>query len=73
MTERLQSMGYLPTAPKKLEADLVHHSEDNLSLDEIQSEAKRLQDIRASLPKKKVKSKTLREKKKRKGKKNDQE
>jgi len=65
LAERLQSMGYLPTAAKKLEADLTHHMENTLSLDEIESEAQRLQNIRASLPAKrakKVKSRTVKQK-----------
>jgi transposase len=71
LAERLQSMGYLPIAAKKLEADLVHHMDNTLSLAEIGSEAQRLQDVKASLPEKKtkkVKSRTV----KRKGKNNDQ-
>lgn len=65
LAERLQSMGYLPIAAKKLEADLTHHIENTLSLDEIQSEAQRLHGIRKSLPvkkTKKVKSRTVPEK-----------
>jgi len=71
MVERLQSMGYLPTASKKLEADLVHHMDNSLVLGEIESEIQRLQDIQASLPEnktKKVKSITV----KKKGENNDQ-
>lgn len=65
LAERLQSMGYLPIAAKKLEADLIHHMENTLSLDEIESEAQRLQNIKTSLPvkkTKKVKSKTVKQK-----------
>lgn len=65
LAERLQSMGYLPTAAKKLEADLIHHTEGTLSLKEIESEAQRLRDIRKTLPArktKKVKSKTVEQK-----------
>jgi len=65
LAERLQSIGYLPTAAKKLEADLTHHLENPLSLKEIQSETKRLQDIERSLSTnrtKKIKSKTLEKK-----------
>lgn len=65
LAERLQSMGYLPTAAKKLEADLKHHLDETLSLDEISSEAQRLQDIKSSLPArktKKVKSRMLKKK-----------
>ena len=67
LAERLQSMGYLPIAAKKLEADLRHHAENVLSLNEIESETDRLQGIRASLPKKrlkKVKSKIIKRKEK---------
>lgn len=67
LAERLQSMGYLPIAAKKLEADLTHHMENTLSLDEIKSEAQRLQNIRTSLPAKKtkkVKSRTVKKKRK---------
>lgn len=64
LTERLQSMGFLPTAAQKLQADLMHHSDHMLSFDEIQSELNRLHDIKSSLPirkkkKKKVRSKTV--------------
>ena len=65
LAERLQSMGYLPIAAKKLEADLTHHMENTFSLDEIKSEAQRLQDIKTSLPvkrAKKVKSRTVKKK-----------
>jgi len=50
LAERLQSMGYLPTAAKKLQADLTHHTDNPLSLIEIKSEAQRLEDIKGSLP-----------------------
>ena len=59
LTERLQSMGYLPTAAKKLEADLKHHTDKSFTFDEINSEVRRLKDIEECLPRKKVKSKTL--------------
>ncbi len=65
LAERLQSMGYLPIAAKKLEADLTHHMENALSLTEIKSEVQRLQDIEASLPEKKIKkikSRTVKQK-----------
>ncbi len=65
LAERLQSMGYLPITARKLEADLTHHMENTPSLDEIKSEAQRLQNIRASLPAKKtkkVKSRTVKQK-----------
>jgi DNA-binding CsgD family transcriptional regulator len=56
LAERLQSMGYLPTAAKKLEADLTHHTGDTLSLDEIESEVRRLRDIKKSLPARKIRT-----------------
>ena len=56
LTERLQSMGYLPTAAKKLDADLSHHIGDSLSLDEVAAEAQRLQEIKTSLPAKNIKT-----------------
>jgi len=62
LTERLQSMGHLPTAARKLEADLVHHADAPLSLGEISSEVQRLREIRASLPEnrtKKIESRTV--------------
>jgi hypothetical protein len=65
MVERLQSIGHLPTAAKKVEADLITHTEDDLPLREIQSETQRLLDIKRSFRKKKVKkvkSKTWKEK-----------
>ncbi len=67
LAERLQSMGYLPTATKKLEANLTHHLENPLSLIEIKSESQRMLDIKTSLPvkkTKKVKSKTVKQKEK---------
>jgi hypothetical protein len=67
LAERLQSMGHLPTAAKKLEADLTHHMGNTLSLNEIKSEAQRMLDIKTSLPvkkTKKVKSKTVKQKEK---------
>jgi transposase len=62
LTERLQSMGYLPTAAKKLEADLKHHTDKDLSLEDISIEIRRLKGIETSLPRKKIKSKTLKKK-----------
>jgi transposase len=66
LTERLQSMGYLPIASRRLEASLVHNTDNMLSLAEMGSEIQRLQDIEVSLPVrkvKKVKSKALKRKK----------
>jgi len=54
LAERLQSMGFLPTAAKKIEADLMHHADKNLTLEEIHSETQRLQGIETSLPAKEV-------------------
>jgi len=65
LAERLQSMGYLPIAAKKLEANLTHHMENTLSLDEIDYEVQRLKEIKTSLPvkrTKKVKSRTVKKK-----------
>ncbi len=65
LAERLQSMGYLPIAAKKLEADLTHRMENTLPLDDLISEAQRLQNIKTSLPvkkTKKVKSRTVKQK-----------
>jgi hypothetical protein len=46
----MQSLGYLPTAPQKIEADMTHHAASSLTLEEIQHEAKRLKQIQESLP-----------------------
>ena len=48
--ERLQSLGFLPTATQKFEADLTHRAASSLTLEEIQLEAKQLQKIKESLP-----------------------
>jgi hypothetical protein len=67
LSERLQSLGFLPTATQKIEADLKHSAGHSLSLDEIESEAKRLQDIKKSMQikkTKKVESRTLKRKEK---------
>jgi len=53
--ERLKSLGFLPTATQRIEADLRHSAAFSLSLEEIQHEAGRLQGIKTSLPVKKVK------------------
>lgn len=55
LTERLQSLGFLKTATTKIEADLTHHLENPLSLDELESEVKRLQDIEKSTMQKETK------------------
>ena len=48
--ERLQSLGHLPTATQKIEADLRHSAASSLSLEEIQHEAGRLKQIQETLP-----------------------
>ena len=60
LAERLQSLGFLPTAAKRLEADLMHHADKSLTLGEIQSEAQRLQGIETALPPKKKRKKRVR-------------
>jgi len=46
----MQSLGYLPTAAQKIEADLTHHAASSLSLEEIKLEAERVKKIQESLP-----------------------
>jgi len=46
----MQSLGYLPTAAQKIEADLTHHAASSLTLEEIQLEAERVKKIQESLP-----------------------
>ena len=48
--ERLQSLGILPTAAQKIEADLIHRAASSLTLEEIQLETGRLIKIQESLP-----------------------
>ncbi|RPJ70263.1 MAG: hypothetical protein EHM20_15605 [Alphaproteobacteria bacterium] len=55
LAERLQSMGYLPIAANKFQAELTHNIGNTLSLDEINSEVKRLQNIKSLLPDKRTK------------------
>ncbi len=65
LTERLQSLGFLPTAAARIEADLKQSADLSLSLDYIKSEAQRLQNIETSLPTdktKKVESRTVKQK-----------
>ena len=50
LAERLQSMGYLPIAAQKFEADLTHRAASSLTLEEIQHEAGRLKQIQETLP-----------------------
>ena len=46
----MQSLGYLPTAAKRIEADLTHHSASSGTLEELMLEAKRVIQIQESLP-----------------------
>ncbi len=46
----MQSLGYLPTAAQKIEADLTHHAASSLTLEEIKLEAERVKKIQESLP-----------------------
>lgn len=57
LAERLQSMGYLPTATQKLQADLNHHPDLTLSFNDIETELQRLKGIESSLPLRKKKRK----------------
>ncbi|GAI87450.1 unnamed protein product, partial [marine sediment metagenome] len=54
-TERLQSLGFLPTAAQKIEADLTHRPAASLTLEEIRLEARRLIQIEKSLPAEEIK------------------
>jgi hypothetical protein len=55
LIERLQSLGFLPTAAQKIEADLTHHAASSFTLEEIQLEAGRLKQIQESLPAEEIK------------------
>ncbi len=46
----MQSLGYLPTAAQKIEADLIHRAASSLTLEEIKLEAERVKKIQESLP-----------------------
>ena len=46
----MQSLGYLPTATQKIEADLTHHSASSDTLGEFRQEIERLIKIQESLP-----------------------
>jgi len=50
LSEKLQSLGFLPTAAQKFEADVRHSAASSLSLEEIQHEAGRLRQIKETLP-----------------------
>ena len=45
LTQRLQSLGFLPTATQRHEADITHHQSDLPDLDQIQREVQRLRDL----------------------------
>ena len=45
----MQSLGYLPTAAQKIEADLIHRAASSLTLEEIRLEAERVKKIQESL------------------------
>ncbi len=49
LTERMQSLGYLPIATQRIEADLRHLAASSLSLEEIQDEVGRLKQIQETL------------------------
>ena len=50
LSERLQSLGFLPTVTQRFEADLRHSAASSFSLEEIQNEAGRLKQIQETLP-----------------------
>lgn len=50
LSERLQSLGYLPIATQRIEGDIRHSTASSLSLEEIQHEADRLRHIQETLP-----------------------
>lgn len=56
LIQGLQSMGFLPIVSQRVEAEVVHHAGNSLSLADIQSEVKRLQGIETALPERKTKS-----------------
>ena len=43
LTEKLQSLGYLPTAAHQIRADLTHHIDEPPSFDQMQMEVARLE------------------------------
>jgi len=45
LSQRLQSMGFLPTAAQQIQADLTHHAGDLMGLVEIRAETERLEQI----------------------------
>jgi len=55
LTERMQSLGYLPIEAQKIEADLIHRAASSLTLEEIQIEAGRVKQIQESLSAEEIK------------------
>ena len=55
LMEKLQSLGFLPTAAQKIEADLMHRATSLLTLEEIQIEAGRVKQIQESLSAEEIK------------------
>lgn len=45
LVQRLQGLGYLPTASQRIEADLVHHAGDLPDLDELTVEVQRIRQL----------------------------
>jgi len=55
LIKTMQSLGYLPTAAQKIEADLTHRAVSSLTLEEIQLEAGRVKQIQESLSAEEIK------------------
>jgi hypothetical protein len=56
LVKTMQSLGYLPTAAQKIEADLIHRAASSGTLKELKFEAERLIQIQESLPADVIKS-----------------
>ncbi len=50
MCQRLQSLGYLPNAAQKIEAQLTHHSAEPPAYEEMQSELTLVKQLTSSDP-----------------------
>ena len=50
LCQRLQSLGYLPNAAQKIEAQLTHHSVEPPAYEELQSEIARIKQVTSSDP-----------------------
>ena len=50
LSERMQSLGYLPIATQRIEADVRHSAASSISLEQIEHEAMRLRQIEETLP-----------------------